>query len=85
MRDRARAHPVLWGEDDIALPPALLDGLEACVPGLHAACACPARRHWIVHEQPGLVAREIEQALARLSAGSGPADEQVQAGAPRGA
>lgn len=55
---------VVWAEADIALPPALLDGLEAYVPKLSISRA-PGATHWIVHEQPARVAHEIEAALAR--------------------
>jgi len=53
---------VLWGEGDVALLPALLDGLEAYVPKMRLV-RVPDASHWIVHEQPALVAREIEVAL----------------------
>jgi len=53
---------VIWGEADVALPPALLDGLEAYVPQMRLV-RVPGATHWIVHEQPALVAREIEAAL----------------------
>jgi pimeloyl-ACP methyl ester carboxylesterase len=58
---------VLWGDADSALPPALLDGLDAFVPDrdvqrVHAT-------HWIVHEQAGLVADSIA-AMAASSRGS---------------
>jgi pimeloyl-ACP methyl ester carboxylesterase len=53
---------VIWGEQDVALLPALLDGLEAYVPQLRVV-RVPDATHWIVHEQPALVAREIEAAL----------------------
>ena len=55
---------VLWAEDDIALPPALLDGLDAWVPDLHLV-RVPGASHWIVHEQPQRVGDVIEAALAR--------------------
>ena len=55
---------VIWAEDDIALPVALLDGLEAYVPDLRIV-RVPGATHWIVHERPGLVAAEIERELAR--------------------
>lgn len=58
---------VLWGEADIALPPALLDGLACFVPELDVH-RIPGGTHWLVHEQPALVADTI----ARLVA-SGPA------------
>jgi epoxide hydrolase 4 len=64
---------VLWGDGDTALPPSLLDGLEAYVPRMRVV-RVPGATHWIVHERPELVAREIEREL-----GSGPTDEQVQA------
>lgn len=54
---------VLWGEGDAALLPGLLDGLEAFVPRLRLV-RVPDATHWIVHEQPERVAREIEAALA---------------------
>jgi len=53
---------VIWGEADVALLPALLDGLEAYVPRMRLV-RVPGASHWIVHEQPALVAREIEAAL----------------------
>jgi len=53
---------VLWGEGDVALLPALLDGLEAYVPKMRLV-RVPDASHWIVHEQPALVAREIEVTL----------------------
>lgn len=54
---------VVWAEDDVALPPSLLDGLEAYVPDLQVV-RVPGATHWIVHERPELVAQEIERALA---------------------
>lgn len=54
---------VVWGERDIALPVALLDGLDAYVPDL-AITRVPDASHWIVHEQPDRVASEIARALA---------------------
>jgi len=55
---------VIWAEGDIALPVALLDGLEAFVPHLRVV-RVPAATHWIVHEQPALVIAEIEREFAR--------------------
>jgi epoxide hydrolase 4 len=55
---------VVWAEADIALPVALLDGLEAFVPQL-TLTRVPAATHWIIHEQPALIAAEISAALAR--------------------
>ena len=54
---------VVWGLGDIALLPALLDGLEAFVADLRVV-RVPGASHWIVHEQPALVAEQIAQALA---------------------
>ncbi len=55
---------VVWAEDDIALPVALLDGLDAYVPDLRIV-RVPGATHRIVHERPAFVAAEIEGALAR--------------------
>lgn len=54
---------VLWGEADRALLPGLLDGLEAFVPRLELI-RVPGASHWIVHEQPQLVAETIAHAIA---------------------
>lgn len=54
----------LWAEADIALPPALLDGLEDFVPTLDIQ-RVPGATHWIVHEQPALIAATIERLLAK--------------------
>jgi pimeloyl-ACP methyl ester carboxylesterase len=51
---------VLWGEADTALPVALLDGLEAFVPRLDLQ-RLPDATHWLIHEQPALVAATIER------------------------
>lgn len=53
---------VLWGEDDTALPPSLLDGLEAFVPRLRTV-RIPRATHWVVHEQPQRLAAEIDTFL----------------------
>lgn len=50
---------VLWGERDRALLTGCIDGLEALVPDLRVV-RVPEASHWIVHEQPERVAREIE-------------------------
>lgn len=55
---------VLWGEADTALLPGLLDGLDAWVPDLQVVRWADAT-HWVVHEHPARVAREIEAALLR--------------------
>jgi epoxide hydrolase 4 len=54
---------VLWGDADDALPPPLLDGLEAFVPDLDLKRVAGAS-HWLVHEQPERVA-ELSAALAQ--------------------
>jgi len=54
---------VLWGEADHALLPCLLDGLERWVPDLKLTRVTHAS-HWIVHEQPQLVAGHIRRCLA---------------------
>jgi pimeloyl-ACP methyl ester carboxylesterase len=54
---------VIWAEEDIALPVALLDGLEAFVPHMRLV-RVPGATHWIVHERPALIAAEIERELA---------------------
>ena len=55
---------VLWGERDRALLPSLLDGLDTFVPDLRLV-RIPDATHWVVHEQPDLVEREIAAMLAR--------------------
>ena len=59
---------VVWGLGDTALLPALLDGLEAFVADLQVV-RVPGASHWIVHEQPALVAGQIAQALAAPAGG----------------
>lgn len=54
---------VLWAMDDVALLPGLIEGLEDYVPKLQLK-KMPGATHWIVHEQPETVMREIE-AFAR--------------------
>jgi pimeloyl-ACP methyl ester carboxylesterase len=53
---------VIWAEDDIALPVALIDGLEAYVPQLHLV-RVPGATHWIIHERPHFIAAEIDRHL----------------------
>jgi len=53
---------VLWGEQDVALGPGLLDGLARWVPDL-AVIRVPDASHWIVHEQAALVAQTIRRLL----------------------
>ncbi|MGI4778768.1 MAG: alpha/beta fold hydrolase [Janthinobacterium lividum] len=49
---------VIWALGDTALLPGLLDGLDAFVPELEVV-RVPDATHWIVHEQPERVIREI--------------------------
>lgn len=42
---------VVWALDDIALPPALIDGLDDYIPDMQLQ-QIPGASHWIVHEQP---------------------------------
>lgn len=42
---------VIWGEKDMALPAALLNGLERFIPDLRIE-RIPDGTHWVVHEQP---------------------------------
>ena len=53
---------VLWGEQDRALRPELLHGLERWVPQLRIE-RVPEATHWIVHEQPDRVAETIASLL----------------------
>ncbi len=47
---------VIWGMDDIALPSSLIDGLDEYIPHLQLHRIAGAT-HWIIHEQPELVAQ----------------------------
>lgn len=49
---------VVWGMQDTALPPELIEGLDDYVPQLKLVKVDDAT-HWIVHEQPALIASEI--------------------------
>ncbi|RGE41588.1 alpha/beta fold hydrolase [Comamonas testosteroni] len=55
---------ILWGDSDLALQPALLDGLEQWVPDLQVehlkGCS-----HWVVHERPEAVRRALTEFLAQ--------------------
>jgi epoxide hydrolase 4 len=55
---------VIWGMNDIALPPALLDGLEDYIPQLKLH-RVPEATHWIIHEQPELVAGYIDEFITK--------------------
>jgi pimeloyl-ACP methyl ester carboxylesterase len=53
---------VLWGVEDVALPPELVDGLERYVPRLTLEKVAGAS-HWIVHERPDFVAARLARFL----------------------
>jgi pimeloyl-ACP methyl ester carboxylesterase len=53
---------VLWGTGDTALLPELLDGLQDYVPKLQLE-RIDGATHWIVHEQPALVASRLKAFL----------------------
>ncbi len=53
---------VIWAAQDTALLPSLLDGLEDFVPQMQLKRVENAT-HWIVHEQPELVAAYLQQFL----------------------
>ena len=53
---------VVWALDDIALPPELIDGLDDYIPNLTLKTVADAT-HWIIHEQPELVAGYLEDFL----------------------
>ena len=54
---------VLWGMGDTALPPALLTGLADYVPRMELK-KVEGATHWIIHEQPELVAQHLSDFLA---------------------
>ena len=53
---------VVWGMDDAALPPALIDGLDEYVPDL-TLHKVPDASHWIIHEQPALIQNYLSDFL----------------------
>ena len=55
---------VIWGEGDLALPPELVDGLDAYIADLTLE-RVPDATHWIVHEQPQRVIASLSRFLAR--------------------
>lgn len=55
---------VVWALNDVALPPELVEGLGDYVADL-TLHTVPDATHWIVHEQPQLVARHLEVFLLR--------------------
>ncbi len=61
---------VIWGEEDAALLPCLLDGLDQVVAELRLE-RVPDAGHWIVHEQPDTVNRLVRDFLAAPGARAG--------------
>ena len=55
---------VIWALDDIALPPALIDGLADYVPAMQLQTVSGAS-HWIVHEQPERVIGYLQDFLGQ--------------------
>lgn len=53
---------VLWGMDDVALPPELIEGLEDYIPRLTLE-KVEGASHWIVHERPEFVAARLASFL----------------------
>ncbi len=53
---------VIWGQEDLALPVSLLDGLDSYVPDLRLV-PVPGATHWIVHERAQLICAELERHL----------------------
>jgi pimeloyl-ACP methyl ester carboxylesterase len=53
---------VIWGMDDKALPPDLIEGLAEFVPHL-TIHKIPGATHWILHEEPALVTQLLQQFL----------------------
>ena len=56
---------VIWGMQDIALPPGLIEGLAAYVPNL-TLHEIDEGTHWLVHEQPGRVAGLMQDWITNL-------------------
>jgi epoxide hydrolase 4 len=54
---------VIWGMQDVALLPRLMDGLEAYIPNLTIHRVQDAT-HWIIHEQPALVHKLLADFVA---------------------
>ena len=55
---------VIWAMNDIALPPELIDGLDDYVPQL-TLHKVQNGTHWLIHEQPQLVAGYVQDFLKR--------------------
>jgi pimeloyl-ACP methyl ester carboxylesterase len=57
---------VIWGMADDALPPYLIEGLEAFIPKGRVV-PVPGASHWLIHEQPELILKEINQFLDSIT------------------
>jgi len=55
---------VMWAMDDVALLPELVDGLQTWVPRLTLK-KIEGATHWVLHEQPGLIAAHLQAFLGR--------------------
>jgi len=55
---------VIWALQDIALPPGLIEGLDAYVPRMQLQTV-PEGTHWLVHEQPQRVIGWLQDFLAQ--------------------
>ena len=55
---------VIWGEQDRALTTGNLDGLDKYVRNL-TITRVPDGTHWVIHEQPELITREIRNFMTR--------------------
>lgn len=55
---------VLWGMNDAALPPGLIEGLEEYVPNLTLE-KVEGASHWIIHERTDFVAQRLGRFLGR--------------------
>jgi pimeloyl-ACP methyl ester carboxylesterase len=53
---------VVWGLDDVALPPVLIEGLDDYLAQL-TVHTVPNASHWIVHEPPQLLADFLQKFL----------------------
>lgn len=51
---------LIWGEQDTALLPGNLNGIENVVPGITIQ-RVPDGSHWLVHEHPAIVNAAIRQ------------------------
>jgi len=54
----------MWAMDDVALLPELVDGLQTWVPRLTLK-KIEGATHWVLHEQPGLIAAHLQAFLGR--------------------